>query len=87
MATTRACICKEIENCNGADGFIDVNEKCIFLKAVNESEKTTFITSSIEKVQTKYYAALDFRTRRRQANQEQAKQALTAVTIIQLAPS
>ena len=41
----------------------------------------------IEKVQKQYCTALEFHTRRRQANQEQAKQALTAVIIIQLAPS
>ena len=42
---------------------------------------------AIEKVQKWYYTALEFRTRRYQANQEQAKHALTAVLIIQLAPS
>ena len=42
---------------------------------------------SIEKVQKLYYTALEFHARRRQANQEQAKQALTVVISIQLAPS
>ena len=40
----------------------------------------------MEKVQKLYHIALEFRASRRQANQEQAKQALTVVTIIQLAP-
>ena len=42
---------------------------------------------TIEKVQKYYHTALEFRKRRRQANQEQAKQALSVVVIIQLAPS
>ena len=41
----------------------------------------------IKKVQKNHYTALKFRARRCQANQEQAKQALIAVIIIQLAPS
>ena len=38
----------------------------------------------IEKVQKGHFTALEFRTHRRQANQEQAKQAQIAVIIIQL---
>ena len=43
-------------------------------------------TTSIEKVPKNYYKALEFRAHRRQANQEQATQALTVVIIIQLSP-
>ena len=53
------------------------------MKNANASQKQ----ESIEKVQKWYYTSLKFRPRRRQANQKQAKQALTVVIIIQLAPS
>ena len=45
-------------------------------------------TDSVYREGPKYfYTALEFRARRRQANQVQAKQALTVVIIIQFAPS